>query len=57
MLTYGERQLISGSGGSVEAYELDFRTEEKVAEFFNKVGKFDHLVITAGEGAMGLPEL
>jgi NAD(P)-dependent dehydrogenase (short-subunit alcohol dehydrogenase family) len=41
-------------GGNVEAYELDFRSEEKVAEFFNKVGKFDHLVITAGDGAMGL---
>jgi NAD(P)-dependent dehydrogenase (short-subunit alcohol dehydrogenase family) len=40
-------------GGNVEAYELDFRSEEKVADLFNKVGKFDHLVVTAGEGAMG----
>lgn len=40
-------------GGNVEAYEIDFRSEEKVAKFFNKVGKLDHLVITAGEGAMG----
>jgi NAD(P)-dependent dehydrogenase (short-subunit alcohol dehydrogenase family) len=40
-------------GGTVEAYELDFRSDEKVAEFFNKVGQFDHLVITAGDGAMG----
>ncbi|MFC5530451.1 SDR family oxidoreductase [Cohnella yongneupensis] len=40
-------------GGNVEAYELDFRSEEKAAEFFKKVGRFDHLVITAGEGAMG----
>jgi NAD(P)-dependent dehydrogenase (short-subunit alcohol dehydrogenase family) len=40
-------------GGYVEAYELDFRSEEKVVEFFAKVGQFDHLVITAGEGAMG----
>lgn len=40
-------------GGSVEAIEIDFRSEEKVAEFFSKVGKFDHLVVTAGEGAMG----
>lgn len=41
-------------GGNVEAYELDFRSEENVAAFFEKVGKFDHLVITAGDGAMGL---
>jgi NAD(P)-dependent dehydrogenase (short-subunit alcohol dehydrogenase family) len=40
-------------GGDVEAYELDFRTEEKVTEFFNKIGNFDHLVVTAGDGAMG----
>jgi NAD(P)-dependent dehydrogenase (short-subunit alcohol dehydrogenase family) len=40
-------------GGNVEAYELNFRSEEEVADFFKKVGKFDHLVITAGEGAMG----
>jgi NAD(P)-dependent dehydrogenase (short-subunit alcohol dehydrogenase family) len=40
-------------GENVEAYELDFRSEEKVADFFKKVGNFDHLVITAGEGAMG----
>lgn len=40
-------------GGKVEGYEIDFRSEEKVADFFKKVGKFDHLVVTAGEGAMG----
>jgi NAD(P)-dependent dehydrogenase (short-subunit alcohol dehydrogenase family) len=40
-------------GGNVETYEIDFRSEEIVADFFNKVGKFDHLVVTAGEGAMG----
>ncbi|MCM3587769.1 SDR family oxidoreductase [Mesobacillus maritimus] len=40
-------------GGNVEAIEIDFRSEEKVAEFFSKVGKFDHLVVTAGEGTMG----
>jgi NAD(P)-dependent dehydrogenase (short-subunit alcohol dehydrogenase family) len=40
-------------GGNVEGYELDFRSEEKAAEFFSKVGTFDHLVITAGEGTMG----
>ncbi|WP_047152918.1 SDR family oxidoreductase [Aneurinibacillus tyrosinisolvens] len=39
---------------NVETYELDFRSEEKAADLFNQIGKFDHLVITAGEGAMGL---
>ncbi len=40
-------------GGNVEGIEIDFRSEEKAAEFFSRVGKFDHLVVTAGEGAMG----
>lgn len=40
-------------GGHAEAHELNFRNEGEVAEFFKKVGKFDHLVVTAGEGAMG----
>ncbi|MCK6206344.1 SDR family oxidoreductase [Bacillus infantis] len=40
-------------GGNVEGIEIDFRSEEKAAEFFSTVGKFDHLVVTAGEGAMG----
>jgi NAD(P)-dependent dehydrogenase (short-subunit alcohol dehydrogenase family) len=40
-------------GGNVEAYGLDFRSEENTVEFFKKVGQFDHLVITAAEGAMG----
>ncbi|MCH6264860.1 SDR family oxidoreductase [Neobacillus citreus] len=40
-------------GGNVEGNEIDFRSEEKVGGFFSKVGKFDHLVVTAGEGAMG----
>ncbi|RFU63853.1 SDR family oxidoreductase [Peribacillus glennii] len=40
-------------GENVEGYELDFRSDEKVAGFFSKVGNFDHLVVTAGEGAMG----
>ncbi|MCK9909647.1 SDR family oxidoreductase, partial [Microbacteriaceae bacterium K1510] len=41
-------------GDNLEAHELDFRSEETAANFFSKVGTFDHLVITAGEGAMGL---
>ena len=40
-------------GGNVEAYNIDFRSEEKLADFFKRVGNFDHLVVTAGEGAMG----
>ncbi|PLT32152.1 SDR family oxidoreductase [Bacillus sp. V5-8f] len=40
-------------GENVEGYELDFRSEENVSGFFSKVGNFDHLVVTAGEGAMG----
>ena len=39
--------------GNVEGYEIDFRSEENVADFFKNVGNFDHLVVTAGEGAMG----
>jgi NAD(P)-dependent dehydrogenase (short-subunit alcohol dehydrogenase family) len=40
-------------GANVVGYEIDFRSEEGAADFFNKVGEFDHLVVTAGEGAMG----
>jgi NAD(P)-dependent dehydrogenase (short-subunit alcohol dehydrogenase family) len=40
-------------GGIVVGYQIDFRSEEKVADFFSKVGNFDHLVLTAGEGTMG----
>ncbi|MDP4105793.1 MAG: SDR family oxidoreductase [Bacillota bacterium] len=40
-------------GSNVETYTIDFRSEEKLADFFKTVGKFDHLVVTAGEGAMG----
>ncbi|KAA0547676.1 SDR family oxidoreductase [Bacillus sp. BGMRC 2118] len=46
-------QAKQALGGNVEGYEIDFRSEEKTAEFFKKVGKFDHLVVTAGEGTMG----
>jgi NAD(P)-dependent dehydrogenase (short-subunit alcohol dehydrogenase family) len=38
----------------VETHELDFRNMDKVDDFFRKIGKFDHLVITAGDGAMGV---
>ncbi|KIL49418.1 SDR family oxidoreductase [Jeotgalibacillus soli] len=41
-------------GQGVEGHELDFRSEENAAEFFKNIGQIDHLVVTAGEGAMGL---
>lgn len=41
-------------GQDVEGYELDFRNDKSVANFFKNVGNFDHLVVTAGEGTMGL---
>ncbi|HUC91145.1 MAG TPA: SDR family oxidoreductase [Paenibacillus sp.] len=44
------KQLLSEQ---IEAHELDFRSEEKVETFFNKLEALDHLVVTAGEGAMG----
>ncbi|MDQ0220198.1 SDR family oxidoreductase [Peribacillus cavernae] len=40
-------------GDQVDIFELDFRNEEMVADVFNKIGKFDHLVITAGEITTG----
>ncbi|MEF7442288.1 SDR family NAD(P)-dependent oxidoreductase [Paenibacillus lautus] len=32
-------------GGNVEGYEIDFRNEEKVSDFFKQVGNFDHLIV------------
>ncbi|MFD1676448.1 SDR family oxidoreductase [Alicyclobacillus fodiniaquatilis] len=40
-------------GHNIQAFELDFRSEESAAEFFKQTGQIDHLVITAGEGVMG----
>lgn len=37
----------------VTALTMDFRSEESRARFFQRVGRFDHLVITAGDGIMG----
>lgn len=34
-------------GGEIEAYQLDISSEESVKNFFEKVGNFDGLVITA----------
>ncbi|WP_409305826.1 SDR family oxidoreductase [Peribacillus sp. SCS-155] len=40
-------------GNQVQTYELDFRSEQNTRDFFKSIEKFDHLVVTAGEGAMG----
>jgi NAD(P)-dependent dehydrogenase (short-subunit alcohol dehydrogenase family) len=40
-------------GGRAEGYELDFRDTAKSAELFGQIGTIDHLVVTAGEAAMG----
>ncbi|MGQ7889150.1 SDR family oxidoreductase [Paenibacillus sp. WC2504] len=46
-------ETVQNLKGNIEAHELDFRNEKKVVDFFEKIGSFDHLVITAGEGTMG----
>jgi NAD(P)-dependent dehydrogenase (short-subunit alcohol dehydrogenase family) len=40
-------------GGDVERRVLDFTREKKVQRLFAKIDKFDHLVITAAQGAVG----
>jgi len=40
-------------GGPSEAHVLDAGKEEEVAAFFARVGRFDHLVSTASQGAAG----
>lgn len=40
-------------GTNVSGYALDFRDDSQLAKLFEKIGRFDHLVITAGEGTMG----
>ncbi len=39
--------------GEVTAMALDFRQDTMVKSFFEAVGAFDHLVVTAGEVVMG----
>lgn len=48
-LEQAQKQL----GGKVTARPLDFRDEASRRAFFDQVGSFDHLVITAGDGIMG----
>ncbi|MBN1477929.1 SDR family oxidoreductase [Candidatus Sumerlaeota bacterium] len=40
-------------GGDVETHALDFTRERKVERLFRRIGRFDHLVITAAQGAAG----
>ncbi|MCY0874913.1 MAG: SDR family oxidoreductase, partial [Firmicutes bacterium] len=40
-------------GGKVAGYTLDFRDVNALDEFFQEVGPLDHLIVTAGDGAMG----
>ncbi len=40
-------------GSDVEGYVVDFREEAALEEFFQSVGPFHHLVVTAGDGVMG----
>ncbi len=40
-------------GSAVMGHVLDFRDEKQTEQFFQTIESFDHLVITAGGGAMG----
>jgi NAD(P)-dependent dehydrogenase (short-subunit alcohol dehydrogenase family) len=46
-------QAVLEIGGTVESHVLDVTNEEDVKNFFQKVGAFDHLVLTAGSGVAG----
>ncbi len=43
-----EKALASLPAGS-EGYAIDLTQEENIRDFFSKIGKFDHLVFSAGE--------
>lgn len=47
------RQAKAAIGGRTGIYPLDLREEAQVRHFFDQVGAFDHLVVTAAEGAVG----
>jgi len=40
-------------GGDVDVYLLDASEEEEVARFFERSGRFDHLVTSVGEEVVG----
>ena len=41
-------------GEKVKAYAVDMTDEESVKAFFDQIGPFDHLVLTAAQGAGGM---
>ena len=45
---------LDGGGVAVEAHELDATDASAVAGFFARIGSFDHLVLAASPGAVGL---
>ncbi len=46
-------EQVTGGAVAVEAHELDATDADAVAEFFARVGAFDHLVLAASPGAIG----
>jgi len=49
-------EVVRSLGGEVEGYTLDLRDEGAIRAFFEKLGKLDHLVYTAGD-SLQLAEL
>lgn len=47
-------QVIGGGEVAIEARELDATDGAAVAEFFARIGPFDHLVLAASPGAVGI---
>jgi NAD(P)-dependent dehydrogenase (short-subunit alcohol dehydrogenase family) len=48
-------EALKSLPGDAEGYAVDLSKEEKIKAFFEKLGKFDHLVYTAGEGLSPSP--
>jgi len=46
-------EAIRALPGPVDGYTVDFRMDNELEGFFATVGAFDHLVVTAGQAAMG----
>jgi NAD(P)-dependent dehydrogenase (short-subunit alcohol dehydrogenase family) len=43
------QQAVKSLGGNVTGHALDLSDEAAIQAFFGKLGKFDHLVFTAGD--------
>lgn len=43
-------ETVKSLPGAPEGYAVDLSKEEQIKAFFERIGKFDHLVYTAGEG-------